>query len=282
MRLMLTAAVAALTFAVATPASAGLYTYSFTAGSDSSRNTGSQIRMTCGFNYEDCNETQASDNNFTLSGSFILDTAKLGANRTSLGYDYNTGGSFDPSAQFVTSEMARVGGLPDNRSAVGVNDYSWAQAYTTMSGTSFWLQASQISDAHIVYEFHENGQLARQAARKNFTGLEHPTGMGPSSNVATYEMIDGVSLVTGFSDVTRLFATYGWDEFEYTWDEWRNLTSYVYASAYSRASLDTLTFGPVGGSGEPEEPTGVPEPAMLGLFGIGLIGLAARRRRKTS
>ncbi len=91
------------------------------------------------------------------------------------------------------------------------------------------------------------------------------------------QRIDGAELAISFSQLlSNGYATLGRYMQEYRYDQFGNVLSYTQTSLYAQAQLTSVNAVPGGPSTE------VPEPAMLGLFGLGLISLAAGRRRKAA
>ncbi|MDO9490013.1 MAG: PEP-CTERM sorting domain-containing protein [Sphingomonadaceae bacterium] len=272
MNINLRAAIAALALVSTAPASAALVTYNFTAGGDGGysfglTNTSSCISGTCTYNYLQDSEA------FTLSGSFTVDTSKLPADTYDGpdGLSYNSYPNRDPAVQFLSGTMTKTGGsLALGTGTGGALSYLYANDTQGGGGSSTfqaYAHGPGSTDGYI-YEYRENGSLARVYFREDYIAFS------VNNSLPDLSSIDGHDMAATFNDALGE-AMMGFIRYEYFYDDFGNLADYTESSEFAQAAITSLNAAPDG-------PTEVPEPAMLGLFGLGIAGLAMGRRRKAA
>lgn len=267
----LRAAFAALALLSTAPASAALFTYNFTAGGEAGNSYGDSSTYSC--TNGTCTSSSVQDSQaFTLSGSFTVDTSKLPSD----GYGgpdglyYDTYPNQDPAAQFLSGTMIKTGGsLPMSAGTGGARSYLYG--YDGQAGGSSFFQAfaqGPGSTLNSQNEYREDGTLKRQYYRDDYIYFY------VYDSLPDIASIDGQDIATSFAAaIGEGYAQMGFYFYEYLYDEFGNESGYNQSSAYATARITSVTAVP----GAPSE---VPEPAMLGLFGLGVAGLAMGRRRK--
>lgn len=269
----LRAAIAAMALVSTAPASAALFTYNFTAGGQGVETYGGNHNYSCIAG--NCTSTNVAESeNFTLSGSFTVDTSKLSFDNSSGAnvFHYDNYPNQDPAAQFLSGTMTKTGGaLPMSPGTGGARSY--LSGYDqSVYGQGFFQAMAQApgSTFNYQYEYHQNGNLARLYYREDTIGFyAYDNGIDVTS-------FEGYDLATAFSEaIAGGFAHMSFYMFEVLYDANGSQTSYSEAQTYAQARITSINAAPGG-------PTEVPEPAMLGLFGLGIAGLAMGRRRKAA
>ena len=272
MTINLRAVVAAAALLSTAPASAALFTYDFTAGGQGVYNQGQVDTYSCDFGYCTNSSVQETET-FSLSGSFTVDTSKLPADTFGGpdGLSYDTYPNQDPAVQFLSGTMTKTGGsLSAGTGTGGARSYLYGYDAQVGGGGSFMQAYAQApgSTSGWTYEYHDNGNVARQYYREDYI-LFYVYNSLPEIG-----SLDGHDFATTFAAVIgEGYAQMGFTMYEYLYDQFGNQTDYTQTSSYAQARLTTLNAAPGG-------PSQVPEPAMLGLFGLGLAGVAMARRRK--
>jgi|GEM_PF-2892224 len=264
-------AVVAFSVAVAAPASAALFQYDFTAGGPGSYSQAYSQRQgfspTQAFYY-----TSENEGNFSMTARFVVDTAKAGrAGTVSVipgthsYYDTYSGGE-----PFMTPTVTKTGTLPVPLGAA--NGRSYLYANTDWDEFSLYQEPSDHTQYDWKYEYHENGSLARQFYVNGYVNVYLTGALADWA----FGEVDGLQIVTSIAPATPGGGS-GYIQshrhfIEYLFDEAGNNTALRYEEESAYAHITSATASPVA----------VPEPAALSLFGLGLLGLAARRRRKAA
>jgi len=257
-----------LSAALAAPASAALIQYDFTAGV-----VGSYARsVTESFSPAQGNlRTDLVDNgNFSLSVRFVFDTEKA----AQAGYyvvepgAQSSFGSLGGSPPFMSATATKTGGTLPIALATAAGGYSGFDAYE--GNSAYFNQGGAGTTDGYVYEYHSNGAVARR-----YTAYEYITA-SITDGLLDFVLgeIDDLQVITGFGTTVPTGDNYlsiasAFEEILY--DETGNVIS------STRQTRDT--FGRI--SSANVQLVDVPEPAALSLFGLGLLTLAASRRRST-
>ena len=261
---------AALALTAAAPASAALVQYNFTAGIDTNgytRRIGYRPNETPQATY-----LYEAPGAFGLSATFIVNTAAAPADQwpEAEGMLRST---YDGGAAFMTATMSKTGG----NLALGVTSATGDRGIYGARTDDDQIEFSQFTDTNTApagrrYEYHQNGNVARSYVETSYLSVNFSDGFAD----VEFGMLDGVELVVAFNNVIsgspgslwsyRYFQEYLYDESGALIGDW---TEYdVFEARLTGASIG--------------ESVSVPGPAMLGLFGLGFLGLTARRRRQAA
>jgi len=272
MTINLRAAFAAAALLSTAPASAALFTYNFTAGGEGGYSYAQDSSYGC--TNGNCTSSNVDDSQaFTLSGSFTVDTSKLPGDNYGGpdGLYYDSYPNQDPAAQFLSGTMTKTGGsLPMGAGTGGARSYLYAYDNQAGGGNSFFQAYAQApgSTLNYQYEYRDDGSLARQYYREDYITFYVYNALPDLAS------IDGQDVATSFAAaISDGYAQMGFNLYEYFYDEFGNQTDYNQNNRYATARITSVSAAPGG-------PSEVPEPAMLGLFGLGVAGLAMGRRRK--
>ncbi|MFC3711310.1 PEP-CTERM sorting domain-containing protein [Sphingoaurantiacus capsulatus] len=259
---MLNLKLAALTAVALTalPASAAIVRYDVIAGGQNN----SWAQHTTSFCYyspstaPNCgNTTHHSETNFGLTGRFIVNGDNLPTdtdnNPNRMYYSqYNN--------SFMTASMTKTGGtmaLPTPTTDGGDRSIMYS------NGSTYQLYGQTTAGHGWQYEYHSNGRVARQWMRDQFLDMFLYT-----PGVVT-SVIDGDQFATAFGPFNTNSHLRSFDRItQYTWDSAGRQTSYTENTKYVWGRVQSINA------------ERVPEPAALGLFGLGVVGLGLRRRRK--
>ena len=246
---------------LAAPASATLVRYEAIA--NSSQTYGSVTQSNCNYVAGGCsNTTLASESGFGLSGLFVVDTDKLPTDADTLPnrmyFDKYQQGA---AASFVTATVTKSGGsiaLPTATSDGG------DRAIMYSNGGSYQLHAQTSASHGWQYEYHSNGQIARQYMRDQFIDIFM---YNPAIQTS---LIDGRDFATAFGNLSQSYLR-----------SFDRITEYFFASngqVLSSSENTKYVYGTIASINAAP----VPEPAALALFGLGAAALGMRRRRRRS
>jgi len=139
-------------------------------------------------------------------------------------------------------------------------------------------------------DFNVPTYLDTLTLRSSFGGTEYNPSVGDEISFQSYADASNVQYGTGtaapFQDFIATPGDVSAGQFSLTGPNTDVNTWFVYSSKYSMTAVVTLTLGPgaeaniSGTTSLSGVENGVPEPASLGLLGLGALGLFARRRSR--
>lgn len=250
------------------PASAALFTYEFSTAAGGASASSFSIRCTA----SSCTgDPSRSETGLTLSGTFTVDTSKLtndflgGAD----GFYYDVHHQ-PPAAQFLTASMTATGGTIDLGSGTG-GGRSYLYGYSYGANDSFFQAYAQSPEAALGarYEYRADGTLERVHYREDYVTFYLYDDFDVSQ-------IEGMDLATALPlIISNGYAQMGYYAYEYFYNELGQYVGRTERGATATGRLALMNAHPGG-------PTTVPEPAVIGLFGLGFGALAASRRRNAA
>lgn len=262
MQTLVRAAAAAL-LSTAAPAGATLFQFDFAGGAPGGPSTTS---LTDGFTGEQAEES----NNFSLTASFIVDTSTLGQlfqNSLDPNVYSEYRGGFSGTAAPLTGSGAKIGGsiAQPTLAQTGTSEFF---AYQDPSGQQFLRMEARYATPHVRTDL-AGGEY------KLFTVLTSIIVDVAGADIFDWTVVDGMQLVAGLNApaMSGTVAIRSLAEESY-WDDLSNFRGSTTREILSTGEIVSASSHELIDGG----PDPVPEPGAVSLLGLGLLGVALRRR----